>query len=298
MEQGPTYPNANGEQGFKPMADQIHAMGLRFGIHIMRGIPRESVTRNLPIANSSYTASDAANTGDTCAWDDHMYGVHGDTDAGKAWYDSIFAQYAEWEVDFIKMDDMMNPYGGNAYHGSEVEASFNAIQKTGRSIILSLSPGPNQTRDVASLNVNANMWRTVNDFWDTNGLSTISNEFDAAYDWSVTEGITQGHWPDADMLPLGTIGNRPCAFTHDEQLTVMSLWAMVWARDLSTGGKAVTLFNRGGSQTQVSVTFEQLGMTGTPTVRDLWNKTDVTELTDGISANVPAAGAAMYILTP
>ncbi len=343
------YPNANGDLGFKPLADQIHAMGLKFGIHIMRGIPRKSVSQNLPIANSSFRASDAANTNDACAWDQHMWGVRADTEAGKAWYDSIFAQYAEWGVDFIKMDDMMNPYGGNAYHGREVEAAYNAIKKTGRSIILSLSPGPNQTRDTASLNSYANMWRTVNDFWDTNGLSTIDDEFNTAYSWSQTDGITQGHWPDADMLPLGTIGNRPCAFTHDEQRTVMSLWAMmpsplmfggmpirlnndqwtidlltnedvlavnqdslgnrakrilqqgsseIWARDLANGGKAVALFNRGNSQTQISVTFSQLGLSGTYSVRDLWNKTDITGITDGISANVPAAGASMFKVTP
>ncbi len=344
------YPNAHGNDGFKPLADQIHAMGLKFGIHIMRGIPRISVDRNLPIAGSSFTASDAANTGDACPWDDHMWGVRGDTDAGKAWYDSIIAQYAEWGVDFIKADDMMNPYSGNfAYHQAEVEAINAAILKTGRSIVLSLSPGPNQPRDAVNLNANANMWRTVNDFWDTNGLSTISNEFDSAFAWSEAEGITRGHWPDADMLPLGTIGNRPCAFSHDEQLTVMSLWAMmpsplmfggmpirldgdqwtidlltnedvlavnqdalgsrakrlvqqgsteVWARDLASGAQAVALFNRGSAPAQVSVTFRQLGMNGTPTVRDLWQKTDVTGLSDGISANVPAAGAAMYVLTP
>jgi len=339
------YPSATGTVGFKSMAAQVHALGLNFGIHLMRGIPRKSVTASSPIADSTYTASQAGNSGDTCSWDDHMYGVKADTEAGKAWYDSIYKQYADWGVDFVKVDDMMNPYGGNALHTAEVQAVHNSIVKTGRSMVLSLSPGPNQTKDVAVLNANANMWRQVNDFWDTNGLSSLSDEFTAAYNWSVTSGVTPGHWPDADMLPLGTIGSRACAFSHNQQVTVMTLWAImpsplmfggmmtklasdswtlalltndevlavnqdalgnrgkrisqqssteVWARDLADGRKAVALFNRGTQDATVSVTFSQLSVTGTPTVRDLWNKKDVTGMTSGLSVNVPHESALMY----
>jgi hypothetical protein len=278
-----------------------------------------------------------------------MYGVKGDTDAGKAWYDSIYQQYADWGVDFAKVDDMMNPYGGNLLHTSEVQAVHNSIGKTGRSMILSLSPGPNQTKDVAVLNANANMWRQVNDFWDTNGLSSISDEFTAALNWSKTSGITPGHWPDADMLPLGTIGTRACAFSHNQQVTVMTLWSImpsplifggqmtklsgdswtlalltneevlavnqdalgargkqitasgsteIWAKDLSGGNKAVALFNRDTQDATVSVTFAQLGVTGTPVVRDLWHREDVTGMTTGISVNVPHEGALMYTVSP
>jgi MYXO-CTERM domain-containing protein len=339
------YPNANGDDGFKSLAAQVHALGLKFGIHLMRGIPRKSVTGSSPVADSTFTAAQAGNTGDTCSWDDHMYGVKADTDAGKAWYDSIYKQYAAWGVDFVKVDDMMNPYGGNVLHSEEVKAVHNSIVKTGRSIILSLSPGPNQTKDVAVLNANANMWRQVNDFWDTNGLSSMTDEFTAAYNWSVTSGVTPGHWPDADMLPLGTIGNRACAFSHNQQVMVMTLWAMmpsplmfggmmtklgndswtlalltneevlavnqdalgnrakrlsqqnnteVWARDLADGRKAVALFNRGTQDATVSVTFAQLGVTGTPAVRDLWRKQDATGMTTGISVNVPHESALLY----
>ncbi|HEY5957088.1 MAG TPA: putative Ig domain-containing protein, partial [Polyangiaceae bacterium] len=343
------FPSATGDLGFKPLADQIHALGLSFGIHLMRGIPRKSFTANSPIANSTYTASQAGNASDTCSWDNHMYGVRGDNDAGKAWYDSIYAQYASWGVDFVKVDDMMNPYGGNVLHTAEVQAVAASIAKTGRSMVLSLSPGPNQPKDVSVLNANANMWRTVNDFWDTNGLSNISDEFTAAYNWSITTGITRGHWPDADMLPLGTIGNRACAFSHNQQVMVMTLWTImpsplifggqptklssdawtlalltneevlavnqdalgsrgkriaqtgtteVWTKDLSGGRKAVALFNLGTQDATVSATFAQIGVSGTPAVRDLWHRADVTGMTNQISVNVPHEGALMYTLTP
>jgi alpha-galactosidase len=229
------FPSATGNQGFKPLADKIHALGLSFGIHIMRGIPRKSVSANAPIANSTFTAAQAGNTSDPCPWDNHMWGVHGDTAAGQAWYDSIFAQYAEWGIDFVKVDDMLNPYSAPAdYHQAETDAIRAAIDKTGRSIILSLSPGPMQTRDAANLNTDANMWRMVNDFWDTNGLSSLSDEFSAADNWQATSGLIVGHWPDADMLPLGYLGPRcpahasgPSGLSHNQQVTVMSLWGIL-----------------------------------------------------------------------
>lgn len=39
------FPSAAGGKGFGPIADYCHSLGLRFGIHIMRGIPRQAVHR-------------------------------------------------------------------------------------------------------------------------------------------------------------------------------------------------------------------------------------------------------------
>jgi hypothetical protein len=229
------FPSATGSLGFKPIADRIHAMGLNFGIHIMRGIPRTAVSANSPILGSAFTASQAGNTSDACPWDSHMWGVRGDMPAGQAWYNSIFQQYAQWEIDFVKVDDMINnTVNPLVYHQSEVQAIRTAIEATGRSIVFSLSPGPMQTRDAVSLNANANMWRMVNDFWDTNGLSTLADVFTAAGNWQAQSIFTTGHWYDGDMLPLGYLGPRvpqhaagPSALTRNEQVTVMTLWAMM-----------------------------------------------------------------------
>ncbi|MBV9948633.1 MAG: putative Ig domain-containing protein, partial [Myxococcales bacterium] len=228
------FPSSAGGAGFKPLADKVHALGLNFGIHIMRGVPRKTVAANSPIANSSFTAAAAGNTSDACPWDTHMWGATATT-AGQAWYDSIFAQYAAWGVDFVKVDDMINPYSNPLnYHQAEVDAIRSSIDGSGRSIVLSLSPGPMQTRDAADLDGHANMWRMVNDFWDTNGLSTLSDVFTAAGSWQATTGLSAGHWPDADMLPLGYLGPRcpvhasgPTAFSHNQQVTVMSLWSIL-----------------------------------------------------------------------
>jgi alpha-galactosidase len=37
---------------------------------------------------------------------------------------------------------------------------------------------------------------------------------------------TAGAWPDADMLPLGLLGERQTRFTRDEQITLMTLWSI------------------------------------------------------------------------
>jgi alpha-galactosidase len=349
------YPSATGSNGFKSLADKIHAMGLGFGIHIMRGIPRKSYDANTPIANSTFRAQDAGNTSDPCPWDQHMWGVRGDTTAGQDWYNSLIAQYAQWGVDFIKVDDMVNN-DTRTYHQAEVQALAKAIRNSGRSIVLSLSPGPMLTANAASLNANANIWRMVNDFWDYNGLSTLADVFTAAGNWQAITSLTAGHWPDGDMLPLGYLGPRnewhasgQTTFSRNEQVTIMSLWSIipsplilggnvvslasdswtlalltneevmavnqdasgthgkrilqqgsteVWTRDLSGGRKAVVLFNRGSQDATVSASFSQLGMTGTPAIRDLWSRADVAGMTTGLSVTVPYSSALMYTLSP
>jgi hypothetical protein len=357
------YPSATGANGFKSLSDQVHALGLGFGIHIMRGIPRAAVTANSPIANSTYHATDAGNTNDPCPWDTHMWGVNGSTAAGQAWYDALFAQYASWGIDFVKIDDMLNN-STKVYHQAEADAIRKAVNKTGRAIVVSFSPGPDDPSwlpsSVADLNVDADMWRVVDDFWDYNAITNLAGVFTAAGTWQAAAGLAQGHWPDTDMLPLGYLGPRcewhasgETTLTHNDQVTVLSLWSIlpsplifggnvqslttdtttgpwttalltneevlavnqdalgahakriaqqgtteVWARDLSGGRKAVALFNRGTQDATVAATFAQLGVTGTPSVRDVWNRANVTGMTTGISVNVPYGAALMYVLSP
>jgi hypothetical protein len=357
------YPSATGTNGLKSVAAQVHALGLGFGIHIMRGIPRAAVTANAPIANSTYHAADAANTNDPCPWDQHMWGVNGSSAAGQAWYDALFAQYAQWGIDFIKIDDMLNN-STKTYHQAEADAIRKSVNKSGRAIVVSFSPGADDPSwlpsSVADLNADADMWRIVDDFWDFNAITNLPGVFTAAGTWQAASGLAQGHWPDTDMLPLGYLGPRcewhasgETTFTHNDQVTILSLWSIlpsplifggnvqsltsdtttgpwtvalltneevlavnqdalgthakriaqqgtteVWARDLSGGRKAVALFNRGTADATVSATFSQLGVSGTPAVRDLWNRANVSGMTTGISVNVPYGAAMMYVLSP
>ena len=234
------FPSAEHGLGFAPLSKKIHAMGLKFGFHIMRGIPRRAVELNTPIWNSHFHARDAANTHDTCNWNGDMYGVRGDTAAGRAWYNSLFQQYSrEWEIDFIKVDDLSHPY-----HIFEIEAIRAAINGTGRAIVFSTSPGRTAVAEGTNISHDANMWRISGDFWDN--WAILNRHFDLVAAWHGFGG--PGHWPDADMLPLGrlSIGNtsvgrqRWSNFTRDEQRTVMNLWSMA-PSPLMMGGELISL---------------------------------------------------------
>jgi alpha-galactosidase len=220
------FPSASGGQGFKALADKIHALGLRFGIHIMRGIPRNAVVANLPIDGANYKAADAANTQDTCPWCPDMYGVRGNTAAGQAYYDSLFRLYAAWGVDIVKMDDTSAPY-----HTDEIEAVRKAIDRCGRAIVYSLSPGETPVEQGKHVAEHANMWRGLGDLWDN--WNQLNHTFEVGARWPAFVG--PGHWPDPDMLPLGrlSVGNRSVGqdrrsqYTRPEQMTLMSLWSLL-----------------------------------------------------------------------
>jgi alpha-galactosidase len=221
------FPSSTNGRGFKPLADYVHSKGLKFGIHIMRGIPRKAVEGNLPIAGSTLKAADVANKESICRWNSDMYGVDV-TRGGQAYYDSIVQLYTSWGVDFIKADDMFG-LGPAGDHSSEIEALGNSIGKFGRPIVLSLSPGTRDDSNGDFLAKHAQMWRISDDFWDR--WVDLKNQFPRFNAWN--KWVAPGHWPDGDMLPLGHIGIRAergdprmSLLTHDEQTTLMTLWAI------------------------------------------------------------------------
>ena len=213
------FPSASNGTGFKAMADYVHAKGLKFGIHIMRGIPRQAVEQNTPIFGTSFHAADIADTHSTCPWNSDMYGVDMTKPGAQEYYNSRIRQYADWGVDFIKVDDLSRPY-----HGPEIEAIRKAIDLTGRPMVFSTSPGETPLDQAAHISQNANMWRISDDFWDN--WKSLLHQVDLTAKWASFTG--DGHYPDADMLPLGMIrqGKSMTRFTHDEQVTLMTLWCI------------------------------------------------------------------------
>jgi alpha-galactosidase len=230
------FPSAANNAGFKPLADWVHAQGLKFGIHIVRGIPRQVVAQNLPIAESTFHAADAADQQSPCPWDQGNWGV-ADNAAGQAYYDSMLKLYADWGLDYIKVDCISD----HPYRISEIRQIAEAIRKTGRPIVLSLSPGPTQLDHAAEIAKYAQMWRITDDHWDgwtfphTTGSSEypfgLRDEFDRIAQWAPY--VKPGNWPDPDMLPEGYLGPHPgkdqprqSNYTHDEQRTEFTLWAI------------------------------------------------------------------------
>jgi alpha-galactosidase len=232
------FPSSADGQGFKPLADYVHSLGLKFGIHILRGIPRQAVAQNAPILGSTVHAHDIADQQSICRWNTDMYGVDMSKPGAQAYYDSLVVQFARWGVDFIKADDMSRPY-----HDAEIEGLHRAILNSGRPIVLSLSPGPAPLDKVESLRTNAQMWRIEDDLWDN--WKSVKNMYFRTEPWAPL--VAAGHWPDADMLPLGHIGlraergdDRLSQLSHDEQITLMTLWS-VFRSPLMMGGDLPTL---------------------------------------------------------
>jgi alpha-galactosidase len=215
------FPSAAGGAGFKPLADALHAMGLKFGIHLMRGIPRQAVEMNLPILGTRFHAADIADKSSICSWNTDMYGVDMTKPGAQAYYDSVFALFASWGVDFVKVDDMSRPYDA---HRNEIEAVRAAIDRSGRPMVLSLSPGETPLAAAEHVRMHANMWRISDDFWDH--WPALLEQFGRLEKWNGWR--EPGAWPDADMLPLGVIdlGRRKSNFSTDERQTLMTLWSI------------------------------------------------------------------------
>lgn len=198
------FPSAAGGKGFGPLAAAVHELGLKLGVHMMRGIPRIAVDKNLPVYGTSYTAKDVADPDHVCKWNPDNYGLNQSHPGAQAWYDAQLDLFASWGLDFLKVDDMQTPF-----HSDEIAAYHRAIAKAeakyGRSIDLSLSPGGRvATSYVDFLRENAQMWRISDDLWDR--WEDIYQQFARLARWAPFQNT--GHWADADMVPFGHIGLR------------------------------------------------------------------------------------------
>ena len=260
------FPSSSGGNGFKPLAGFVHDLGPKFGIHIMRGIPRQAVHANTPILGTDIRAREIAHPNSACPWNTDMYGVDASRPGAQRYYDSLFELYAGWGVDFVKADDILSPYSEG-----EIELIHDAINRCGREMALSLSCGPAGVERAEHLRRHANMWRISGDFWDN--WDSLLDQFESCSLWSGYSGA--GRWPDADMLPLGHIavrscerglGNRWTRFTKDEQKTLITLWCIFrsplmagcelrdndeWTLSLLTNRDVLRVLNNSNSGRQV-----------------------------------------------
>jgi len=228
------FPSSVNGAGFKPLAEYIHAKGLKFGIHLMRGVPRVAVEKRLPVKNANgKTAADIYTTALQCTWLQDNYTILKSKQGAQEYYNSLFELYASWGVDFVKIDDLSRPY-----HTDEIEMIRAAIDRCGRRIVLSMSPGETPVGEFKHVKSHANMWRTVDDFWDN--WAQLNYQFQVCNKWSPYG--SPGNWPDADMLPLGRLAirgergsDRQSNFTKDEQYTLMTLWS-IFRSPLMFGG--------------------------------------------------------------
>lgn len=220
------FPSAKDGNGFKALADYIHKKGLKFGIHMMRGIPKYAVEHKLPIKGTDgITADQIYSPENQCAWLKDNYTILADKPGAQDYYNSIFQLYASWGVDFVKVDDLSAPI----YHKDEIELIRKAIDNCGRKIVFSTSPGETPISEGKHVSEHANMWRMVNDVWDS--WWHIKNLMDVSQNWYGYND--KGTWPDCDMIPLGRLSirgergdDRMTNLTKDEQYTLMSFFTI------------------------------------------------------------------------
>jgi len=236
-----TIPSAAEGKGFQPLADYIHSLGLKFGVHILRGIPKEAVAKNLPIEGSSFHAKDAADTSDTCPWNPFNYGLDTTKPAAQAYYDSLARQFAAWGVDYVKVDCISS----HPYKGEEIRLLSQALKRVKRPMVLSLSPGPAPLEKAEEMAKYAQLWRISDDEWDVWQSSEdfpqgVNNQFERAAAWA--KYTRPGNWPDADMLAIGELRPGPgwgeprtTRLTKDEQRTLLTLWS-IFRSPLIMGG--------------------------------------------------------------
>ncbi|VGO14844.1 Alpha-galactosidase A [Pontiella desulfatans] len=243
--------------GLKPIADRAHELGLKFGVHLMRGIPRKAVEQNLPIKGTKYTARDIANTDpeENCVWCHYCYAVDMSKPGAQEWYDGLIQHIADMGVDMIKYDDIVP-------HPDEVEAVAKAIKKTGKPMLLSLSPGGTVDPEAIDFFRMGNMLRVTPDVWDEQKYIDLC--FAA---WRKWQGKEQpGFWIDMDMIPFGQLQlmsppstdgkktvmdkgdvalagkgvHRQCQLTKPQMKTFITMRAMA-ASPLMMGGDLPTL---------------------------------------------------------
>lgn len=234
------FPSSANGAGLKPLADYVHSLGLKFGIHIMRGIPVHAVNAKTLVKGTNSTADQISYDREGCPWFNSLRTLNFSHPDAQAYYNSIFELYASWDVDYIKADDLNawhevknsdgSPTGnGSPYRIDDIEAISAAIRNCGRDMILSLSPGGPETTIINHLRKHANLWRISADFWDEWG--SLKKQMERCAIWAPF--ATEGHWPDADMLPIGYMPRgesggqqRKSNFTPDELHTLISLWCM------------------------------------------------------------------------
>jgi alpha-galactosidase len=235
------FPSSADGGGFTQLAEYVHSLGLKFGIHLMRGMPFQAAEQKCIIEGTDITCDQIADSKDRCPWYANTVGVKLTAEGGQAYYDSLTRLFASWGVDFIKADDMNSWDGGEEatpYHTDEIEALRRAIDKSGRPMVLSLSPGAALVCNARHLRESVNMFRISADFWDD--WDSLKRQFSRCARWA--EYIIVGSWPDPDMLPLGRIGirgevgeERKTHFLPAEQRTLMTLWC-IFRAPLMFGG--------------------------------------------------------------
>ena len=229
------FPSAADGRGFSNFSSQLHALGLQLGIYTDAGVSiffNNSGPHRIPV-------------GEQCVWPGNAYFLDWREPAAQAWLDGVVQQWAEWGVDYVKIDCVgsITGYQQVLMYSTAIARSSNPDMR------LSISPGYNgEMRSERVIAPFVNSYRVQVDFkdlWDENisfypclvtqvifaaqleralpGLPMAAS--------SAAAGSHRLSFGDLDILPFGFIysmahgGNRSfSAFNVSQQQTVFSVW--------------------------------------------------------------------------
>ena len=236
------WPSSTGLRGFTRLIDYVHSQGMLFGLHVMRGISEVAVHYQLPVLGTNYTADQVYDPERMCPWScvdvSRFYALKESHPGSQAFYDSLYAQYAAWGVDLIKADC----YYGDYFLLDQIQAVSDAIDHSGRPMLLSLSagngPNPTQRQQAEAVTPLATVYRMTEDTWANWTLWSIQNHWAAAANLvDFLGGAKPGRYglptyPDYDNPPFGWLtdpyqGRVPhfmSPLTRDEHYTVAGFW--------------------------------------------------------------------------
>ena len=316
----------------KGLCDQIHALGLRFGIY---STPWETSYATYPGGSSENPAGD---------WSKPTIEKKGNVNkkvlpwaiAPYHFYTNDANQWGAWGVDYLK-------YDWNPIEAPETKQMGDALRNSGRDIVFSLSNNLNP-ENAPSVTPLANSWRTTGDI-KANWKSMSDRGF-GQDKWR--KYSSPGHWNDPDMLEIATKEKNQPGLTPNEEYTHMTLWclvcspllmandmsdmdaftrnllendeviavsqdslgdqatevahdgdARVYAKNMEDGSKAVGFFNTGTNGTiKVTVKWDDLKIHGSQNVRDLWRQKDLGKSDQEFSVSVAPHCAELVKISP
>ena len=335
--QGPRGGPFQGLQGnekfpdMKGMCEEIHAMGLRFGLY---STPWTTSYADFP--GSSAMTPDGAWLKPAPHKPKPPRNVLPYAIGPSHFAESDARQWGAWGVDYLK-------YDWNPIELPESTEMYQALRDSGRDILFSLS-NHMKLANGPTVGKVANSWRTTGDIMaNWKRMSELGFGQDA---WHSFSG--PGHWADPDMLEIGTAEPKEPGLTPDEEYTHMTLWcllsapllvandlahlddftrnlltndeviavdqdslgdqavtvstdgdARVYAKRMADGSLAVGLFNTGTTGLlRVTVKWTDLKLSSPRAVRDLWRQKELGRFEGEFSLVVAPHSAELVSIKP
>nr|XP_043635041.1 alpha-galactosidase-like [Erigeron canadensis] len=288
--------------GIKALADYVHTKGLKLGIYSDAGT--QTCSKQMP-GSLGHEEQDAKT-------------------------------FASWGIDYLKYDNCNNQ---GISPKDRYPIMTKALQNSGRAIFYSLCEW-GQDDPATWAHAVGNSWRTtgdISDNWDSMTSRADENDKWAAYarpgGWNDPDMLEVGNggmtteeyrshfsiWAlaKAPLLvgcdvrsmsnaTLAILSNKEVIAVNQDKLGVQGKKVKkngdleVWAGPLAHGKVAVILWNRGGSTSQITAYWSDIGLKSTTVVkaRDLWAHSTRKSIKGKISASIGSHACKMYVLTP